>query len=168
MAFKSLNLKLQQSYGLGRQTEALRGRAPSSNDLLAPEKEHFQDELHWGRQRRRWFGKWEVIRYRQFKISIPWTKQLGQQREIRTSTSPLRKRTFSEESSLSKRYDSKSWKRWSMAKIWPWGFYKVCPPLTPFPIIKIGGPAGQNPPVHFLWDIGVVEGTLYRSPMVNF
>ena len=26
--------------------------------------------------------------------------------------------------------------RWSMTKIWPWGFYKVCPPHTPFPIIK--------------------------------
>ena len=26
--------------------------------------------------------------------------------------------------------------RWSMTKIWLWAFYKVCPPHTPFPIIK--------------------------------
>ena len=27
--------------------------------------------------------------------------------------------------------------RWSITKIWPWGFYKVCPPPPPYPIGKV-------------------------------
>ena len=57
--------------------------------------------------------------------------------------------------------------RWSMTKIWSWGFHKVCPPLNPFPIKKIGDCADQNPHFHFLWDMGVVAGTLCRSPMAK-